>query len=281
MTKKHPSTPQRNPFVSQSDVVFLKLGGSLITDKTRAYTARRDVLARLAIEVRQALDAAPHLRLLVGHGSGSFGHWAAKPYGTRQGVQTLAQWSGYAEVAAAAARLNRIVADALLEAGILVLSVQPSASARCHDYALEYLDTCPIHAALAQGLVPLVYGDVALDDVHGGTIISTEDIFLFLADELQPARILLLGETPGVFNLDGAVISRITPGDLPTLQEGLAGSAGVDVTGGMADKVKHMAELVQRHPETCVHILSGTEPGLLTRVLLNADTSTGTLVTAR
>jgi hypothetical protein len=49
----------------------------------------------------------------------------------------------------------------------------------------------------------------------------------------------------------------------------------------MADKVKHMAELVQRHPETCVHILSGTEPGLLTRVLLNADTSTGTLVTAR
>jgi hypothetical protein len=62
---------------------FLKLGVSLVTDKTRAYTARHERLARLASEVRQALDAAPDLRLVVGHGSGSFGHWAARPHGTR------------------------------------------------------------------------------------------------------------------------------------------------------------------------------------------------------
>jgi isopentenyl phosphate kinase len=257
---------------------FLKLGGSLITDKTRAYSAHRETIARLASEVRQALDATPDLRLLIGHGSGSFGHWAAKPYGTQHGVHTPAQWRGYAEVAAAAARLNRIVADAFLEAGIAVLSVQPSASARCHDGRLEYLDTHPIHQALAQGLVPLVYGDVALDDVRGGTIISTEDIFACLADELHPARILLLGETPGVLSLDGAVIPHITPGDLPTLRSALAGSAGVDVTGGMAAKVAQMAALVQRHPETHAHILTGAEPGLLTRALLDPDLHVGTRI---
>ncbi len=257
-----------NPFISHSVVVFLKLGGSLITDKTRPYTARREVIARLSGEVHQALDAAPDLTLLIGHGSGSFGHWAARPYGTRQGVQTPTQWRGYAEVAAAAARLNRIVTDAFLEAGVPVLSVQPSGSARCHDGVLEYLDTRPVHTALARGLVPLVYGDVALDDVHGGTIISTEDIFLYLAGELHPARILLLGEVAGVLGPDGAVVPRITPADLPALRETLAGSEGVDVTGGMADKVACMVELVQRHPETCVHILSGAEPGLLARVLL-------------
>jgi len=130
--------------VSHSVVVFLKLGGSLITDKTHPYTARHATIARLAGEVRQALGAAPDLILLVGHGSGSFGHWAARPYGTRQEVQTPIQWRGYAEVAAAAARLNRVVTDAFLEAGVPVLSVQPSASARCHDGILEYLDTHPI-----------------------------------------------------------------------------------------------------------------------------------------
>jgi isopentenyl phosphate kinase len=260
---------------------FLKLGGSLVTDKTRAYTARHEHLARLAGEVRQALDAAPDLRLVVGHGSGSFGHWAARPHGTRQGVHTPAQWRGYTEVAAAAARLNRIVADAFLEAGVPVLSVQPSASARCHDYTLMYLDTRPIHAALAQGLVPLVYGDVALDDVHGGTIVSTEDVFVYLADELAPARILLLGEVDGVLDPAGAVIPCITPADLPTLREALTGSAGVDVTGGMADKVARMVELVQRHPEMCVHILTGSEPDLLARVLLDADLGVGTRITVR
>jgi isopentenyl phosphate kinase len=269
----------RNPFISQSVVVFLKLGGSLITDKSRAYTARHETIARLAREVRQALDTADDLTLLIGHGSGSFGHWAARPYGTRQGVRTPAQWRGYAEVAAAAARLNRTVTDAFLEANVPVLSVQPSASAHCHDGTLRYLDTRPIRAALARRLVPLVYGDVALDDVRGGTIISTEDIFLFLAGELQPARILLLGAVPGVVDPGGTVIPHITPADFPALQVALTGSAGVDVTGGMADKVARMVELVQRHPETWVHILTGTEPGLLTRALLDDALSAGTRIT--
>ena len=262
-------------------ITFLKLGGSLITDKSRAYTARQAVIARLAGEVRQALDANHDLALLIGHGSGSFGHWAAHPHGTRQGVHTPAQWRGYADVAAAAARLNRIVADTFLDAGVPVLSLQPSASARCHDGALTHLDIHPIRAALAQGLVPLVFGDVALDEVRGGTIISTEDIFLFLANALQPSRILLLGEVPGVLGPDGTVISHITPSDLPELQAALSGSQGVDVTGGMADKVARMVELVQRHPETRVHLLTGTEPALLTRVLVDDTSSAGTRITAQ
>jgi len=267
--------------VPQSVVVFLKLGGSLITDKTHPYTTRSEVIARLASEVRQALDTPSDLRLLIGHGSGSFGHWAARPYGTRQGVHTPAQWRGYAEVGAAAARLNRIVTDTFLEAGVPVLSVQPSASAHCHDCTLEYLDTRPIRAALARGLVPLVHGDVAFDDVRGGTIISTEDIFLYLAGELRPSRILLLGEVTGVLNPDGTVIPHITPADLTALRETLAGSEGVDVTGGMADKVARMIELVQRYPETCVHILSGIGPGLLARVLLDTALSVGTRIVAK
>ncbi|HET89374.1 MAG TPA: isopentenyl phosphate kinase family protein [Chloroflexi bacterium] len=257
---------------------FIKLGGALITDKTQPYTARHETIARLAREVRQALAAAPELRLLIGHGSGSFGHWAAHPYGTRAGVTTPAQWRGYAQVAAAAARLNRIVTDAFLQANVPVLSLQPSASARCHDGALQHLDIHPIRAALSHGLTPLVYGDVALDDVRGGAIISTEDIFVYLTDHLHPAHILLLSEVEGVLAANGLVIPRITGADLPTLQETLSGSAGVDVTGGMEDKVQRMVHLAQRHPGICVHILTGTIPGLLTRVLLDTTNVPGTRI---
>ncbi|MFN3762874.1 MAG: hypothetical protein ACK4WK_06715, partial [Anaerolineae bacterium] len=76
--------------------VFLKLGGSLITDKSSPYTPRPEVIRRLAEEVREALEARPDLELVVGHGSGSFGHAAAAPYGTRQGVRTPREWRGYA-----------------------------------------------------------------------------------------------------------------------------------------------------------------------------------------
>ncbi|MBN1319078.1 MAG: hypothetical protein JXA42_26580, partial [Anaerolineales bacterium] len=62
-----------------NNVLFLKLGGSLITDKTRRETPRFDVIKWLAAEVREALDRRPDLKLVIGHGSGSFGHFAAKP----------------------------------------------------------------------------------------------------------------------------------------------------------------------------------------------------------
>lgn len=264
--------------MGRPNLVFLKLGGSLITDKSVACTARHDVIARLARETRQALDAAPDLRLLLGHGSGSFGHWAAQPYGTRRGVHTADQWRGYAEVAAAAARLNRIVTDAFLEAGVQVLSLQPSASARCRGGALTYLDTRPVHAALNHDLVPLVYGDVALDETQGGTIVSTEDLFLFLAQELEPARILLLGQVEGVLDPQGDAIPRISPADLPTLRDTFAEADGVDVTGGMADKVARMTRLVERYPRVRAQILSGTRAGLLTRVLCDPAVRAGTWV---
>ncbi|MGD2177131.1 MAG: isopentenyl phosphate kinase [Anaerolineae bacterium] len=259
---------------------FVKFGGSLITDKRQAYTARGEVIARLAKEVRAALEADPELSLLIGHGSGSFGHWAAEPYGTREGVTTASEWRGYAQVAAAAGRLNRLVVDAFLEAGVPVLSLQPSASARCHDGRVTHLDTRPIHAALARRLVPLIYGDVALDDVRGGTIASTEDLFVYLADEMRPRRILLVGRVPGVLDRDGELISHITPADPPGLRGALSGSRGVDVTGGMQDKVARMVELVARHMETTVHIMTGIEPGLLTRALLDDALDVGTRIHA-
>lgn len=257
---------------------FVKLGGSLITDKNRAYTARHKTIRRLAEEVRQSLDAEPDLRLLLGHGSGSFGHWAAEPYGTRKGVTTPREWRGYAEVAAAAAQLNRVVTDAFLEVGVPVLSVQPSASARCRDGGLVSLDTRPIREALVHGLVPLVYGDVALDEVRGGTIASTEDLFVYLTDELRPDRILLLSRVSGVLDASDEVIPQITPASLPRLREMLSGSEAVDVTGGMADKVERMVELVARHPRTTVRILTGTKAGLLTRCLVDKEIEAGTLI---
>jgi len=260
---------------------FLKLGGSIITDKSRPFTARHDVVARYAEEIGQALEANPGLRLLLGHGSGSFGHWAAKPYGTRHGVGTPEEWRGYAAVAGAAARLNRLVTDALLEADVPVLTIQPSASARCRDGLLYHLETHPLRAGLACGLNPLVYGDVALDDVRGGTIISTEEIFVYLARELKPARILLIGRAPGVLDEEGQVIPRIRPADLPHLQDALKGSAGVDVTGGMADKVTQMVHLAQQQEAVTIHILSCDSPGDLTRALLDPTIEIGTRIVAQ
>jgi isopentenyl phosphate kinase len=252
-------------------LIFVKLGGSLITDKRKQATPRHNVLQRLAQEVRAALDADPGLRLLLGHGSGSFGHWEANEYRTQQGVRTAEEWYGFARVSAAALALNRLVVESFVDAGVPLLSLQPAASARAHEGQITRLETGPVHTALASGLVPLVFGDVAFDDVRGGTILSTEDLFAYLAEGLEPAWILLFGNAPGV--LDGArrIIPVITPANFGAFQEHVLSSGYTDVTGGMADKVRHMIDLVTRFPKLRVRIVTGLEPGNLRRALLDPE----------
>jgi isopentenyl phosphate kinase len=266
-------------------LVFAKLGGAVITDKAQPETARPEVIARLAGEIASALAGRPGLRLVLGHGSGSFGHVLARRYGTRQGVRSAADWRGFAEVAAVAARLNRLVAETLLAAGVPVWSLQPSASAHCRDGELVSLATTPVERALAQGLVPLVYGDVALDEVQGGTIISTEQILTYLARWLRPAQLVLVSAVDGVFEGDPLVdpaakpIPEIAVSNWTAVQAALGGSHATDVTGGMRAKVEEMVSLVRELPELTVRIISGERSGALETALLNpAKSSGGTVI---
>ena len=257
-------------------MIFLKLGGSLITDKTQENSVRWDVLKRLAQEIAQSkiINRQSAIPLLIGHGSGSFGHTAARKYGTRAGVHDAAGWRGFAQVSVAALRLNRMVADALHEAGVPVVSVAPSASLICADGVIQHMSTVLIQTSLAQGLLPLVMGDVAIDTVRGGTIVSTEEVFAYLAQHLPVQRILLAGETAGVYarfesqrSDDSAILEKITPANWDAIRAGIGGSRGADVTGGMASKVRDMLTLVQAHPHLSIQIFSGLMPGHVTRAL--------------
>jgi isopentenyl phosphate kinase len=259
--------------------VFIKLGGSLITDKRVENSFRESVVVRLAQEIHTALTVDPTLKILVGHGSGSFGHFAASRYKTVEGVYSQEEWRAFAHVATVAAELNTRVARVFDEAGLAVWRIQPSASALARDSELSQLSTWPIHAALEKNLIPLVYGDVALDEIRGGTIISTEKIFFYLAHQFHVDRILLLGEVEGVYNADGKTVSEITPQNYPQIQSALGGSAGTDVTGGMETKVSDMLKLVQSKPDLSIRILDGAKNNLLKETLLT-EASPGTLIHA-
>jgi isopentenyl phosphate kinase len=263
-----------------SNLVFLKLGGSLITDKTREETVRPDVLTRLAIEIKNAIEASSGLSLLVGHGSGSFGHVAAAKHGTRQGVHARSDWIGFAEVSSAAARLNGQVRQALVDAGVPAVTFQPSASAICEDGSIVALSIWQIEATLQEGLVPIVYGDVAIDTVRGGTIISTEEILTYLSEKLEPSSILLAGETEGVLDNNGALVSVIRSGNILDIRPVLGGSRGTDVTGGMASKVDGMVKLSKTQPSLQIRIFSGLIEGAVERCLTLEDPGIGTLISS-
>jgi isopentenyl phosphate kinase len=266
--------------------IFVKLGGSVITDKNHEATAFPDVLHALAREIAAARAARSDLALVLGHGSGSFGHFVGRRYQTHLGLRGSGGWEGYVQTAAAAARLNRIVTDIFLREDLPVVSIQPSASALCRSGEIISLDPRPIRTLLESGCVPLVYGDVALDTAQGFCIISTEVIFAHLARCLSPERILLVGIVDGVHTADpfnnptAALVPAITGENLAEVEALLGGSHGVDVTGGMLAKVREMHALAQAQPGLRIQILSGRQPGLLQDALLYSDKPIGTVIRA-
>lgn len=258
-------------------LTFLKLGGSLITDKTHPYTPRPERLDDLAAQIASALQEEADLRLVLGHGSGSFGHQAASRYDTRRGVSGPEAWRGFAEVWYQASALNRLVVEALHRAGLPAISLPASATVTTHDGKVFIWDIYPLQAALANGLLPVVYGDVVFDQVRGGTILSTEELFGHLAQRLHPERILLAGLEPGVwadFPARTRLLEELTPQGLAEQAPDLGGAAGSDVTGGMQAKVNAMLALLDQAPDLEALVFSGEEDGNVRRALLGGKPGT-------
>lgn len=259
------------------EIIFLKLGGSLITDKDTPYTPRIDKLNELALEIKTALDSNPGLLLILGHGSGSFGHTAAKKHGTRNGVQTNEQWHGFAEVKFQAAELTRHVIESLMNAGLPAISIHPSSSMVSDNRKVIHHNIVVLRKALDVHLLPVVHGDVAFDESLGGTILSTEDVFAFLAEQFSPTRILLAGIEAGVwadFPARTKLVKQIQLSDYEKMRAGIVGSASTDVTGGMKAKVEEMLELVRKNKGLSVQIFSAEEKGFLTRALNGENVGT-------
>jgi len=273
------------------ELVFLKLGGSLITDKTQPYTPQLDVIEDLALQVATSLQAHPNLRLVLGHGSGSFGHVAASEYRTRDGFFPRPSplihrerdetednyWKGFAEVWYQASALNRFVMKALHKTNVRAIALPPSTNVIASNGQVAIWETTSISMALAYGLVPVIYGDVVFDEIRGGTILSTESLFAHLARALNPERILLAGLEAAVwedFPARTRKIETITPGTFSQISQGVGKAAEADVTGGMESKVTEMLAVVQQNPGLRIQIFSGAEPGNIVRALGGATLGT-------
>lgn len=249
-------------------LVFIKIGGSLITDKNKPFSVKARALAIICDEVKKA--QASGKQLVVGHGAGSFAHVPAKKYQTHKGVQNEESYRGIAEVADVAAQLNRIVIKALLDAGVNAVSISPLSTMVAENHKLKTICTNSIEEALRLNLLPVVYGDQILDTVVGCTIFSTETVLGYLALHLkekgyQIERMIHCGQTNGVYDENGQTIPVITPNTIDMYAAAIGGSGGTDVTGGMEHKVMETLELAKQGIPGL--IIDGIEHGTLSEAI--------------
>lgn len=253
--------------------MFVKLGGSAITDKDKHATAKHMELARIAEEIASARQAKG-FELVVVHGGGSFGHVTAKKHGLADGFRTEEQKRGFAETHKLMVELNQMVCDEFLKHGVPAIGVPPIHLVLQDRKRITHFDTRPVELLLAEDFVPVLFGDVVFDIALNGSICSGDQIISYLAKELRPKQIVLGTDVDGIFTADpktdkkAELIEEVTNANLPEVLAALSGAKTHDVTGGMKGKV---SELIELSKSGDVLIINASKPGRFRDALLGKE----------
>lgn len=259
-------------------LLMLKIGGGVITDKKVRYGLKAKVLEQIVREVARAREELKETDLIIGNGAGSFAHFSAKKYGTAKGFNDARERLGAGWVRYDAVLLNQIVFEKLLGVGVPAFSFSASSMMQVNNDQVEKIVTGGVEKALEKGLVPLLYGDVMVDASKGATIFSTERIFDELAKKLVSkyanVRVIHISSEEGVL-VGEKVFSKITNSNYDQIKEALAGSEGIDVTGGMLHKIEACLGVAKLGIEST--IVSGLVRGRVAHALVG-DNVVGTKI---
>jgi len=255
------------------EVILIKFGGSLITDKKRPYTARKATIRRLAREISDVLKNNKEVKLVLGNGSGSFAHTSAAKYKTADGYSNDEGQFGFCVVQNDAIRINRICVEQFLKEEINVIGVSPNNIMQTEQKKLTKVYISNIEEMLKRGIIPFVYGDTVLDKKTGSCIYSCDQVIEVLADKLNKKKFLVkkiisVGDFPGVIDENEKIIPKIDKKIFEKLIENgaIKQSDKTDVTGGMKAKIETLLSETEKGRQSL--IVDGRKRGNLTKAIL-------------
>jgi isopentenyl phosphate kinase len=237
------------------------------------------VIERLGGEIGRVAAEKPY-RLIVGHGSGSFGHRMATRFGLAEGIRLPAQLTGISLTQERAAMLHRYVIGALSDAEARPFSIAPSSCVvAAAGKPVSFLDE-PLFLALDHGLLPVIYGDIAMDRQQVAAVCSTERLFEMIVPRLLERgwtvrRVVWLGETDGLYDAEGRTVPRVSAENFEEAARAIGDPAGADVTGGMRHRLETALSLAQLGIPSL--LANGLTPGLLERAVQGGPVP-GTLI---
>jgi isopentenyl phosphate kinase len=245
-------------------VSVLKLGGSVLTYKTRWFSFQEETALRLAMEIREA-GTVP----VIVYGTGSFGKAYARHY--RQG-QATADWGVFQLTTAAIRELGENLSRALHAQGVPHCLLPANAFFFRRDGQLGWDGPAPLDRLLRAGVAPVLCGDVLAEGRDRFRIISSDDIIPILAADMAVSSCVFVTDVDGVLDERGMLVAERSGAQQ---QVAVFGDQD-DITGAMDAKLA--AAVQSARAGTQAIIVNGLVPGRL-RAALRGEQVTGTRVT--
>jgi isopentenyl phosphate kinase len=247
---------------------IIKLGGSVITDKTKECSFRKDVMDNLAKSIKKAEQEA-----IIIHGAGSFGHILAKKYKLNKGYIERDQLHGFSKTHETVQRLNSMVLQSLQDNGIPAVSISPHSIVRLNDHKLLSMNYDVFKDYLKNKFIPVTFGDVVLDKKLSFSICSGDLLSLALVNHFKPKKMIFVIDEDGLYSSNPKIDkyaklikfgTRVDLEELTTSEDSHA-----DVTGGMGGKIETIKNISKKGVD--VVLLNGNKPDRLYKVLVGED----------
>jgi len=247
-------------------MILIKLGGSVITDKSNYKVFNKDRVARLCKEIKASGKDA-----VIVHGAGSFGHVVAKEFKLQNGYSNDSQIPAVTKVSHDMRVLNNMVMDSMIEAGINAVSIPPGACFEMEDGELVG-DASVLIGYLELGIMPVMFGDVILDVDKRFGIVSGDKVMETLASLFSPESVVFVSDIDGLYDKDPKANKNaklIETVDNDVLSKVATDITVDDVTGGVRAKMESMLRMTTPDRE-CI-LINGTVDGRLYELLSGKD----------
>ena len=201
--------------------VIVKLGGAAITIKdgepdtlnVDALVTCCDAIAEVAPLKKSSWSSFAEesaLRVIVVHGAGSYGHPQAKQYRVADGARDMdgdpVLREGVDKTKASVRKLCKLVCDELdsyLAPGVKLAPISPYGKfftvGKKLNRNLSRGGFDEVRAALMEGKIPVLHGDVVDDAEQGCAILSGDTLVECLTEEFKPKRVVFVSDVEGIF----------------------------------------------------------------------------------
>ncbi|KAN0039324.1 hypothetical protein ACTA71_001518 [Dictyostelium dimigraforme] len=195
---------------NKQQLIIFKFGGAYISKKEKLETIWKENIDNL-VYIIKTLSVDYNHKIILIIGAGSFGHHSANQYKVKYGHSSEAGnnnhellCEGILKTRESVTTLLEIVKKELVINGLNVQTMSPFSSWRTNNggdnVVQDNIDNISFSLNHFPKIIPILHGDVCLDNTLGCTIISGDTIIRELSYKLKPNKCIYVSDVNGVYD---------------------------------------------------------------------------------
>ena len=239
-----------------NNMILIKLGGSIITNKEKPLSARRKTIEKIVKYLKKINEP-----MIIVHGGGSFGHYWSVKYDMHT-KPMIYNMHGVSVVKNSMIELNKIILDIFLKNNLNPYCLPPTDFMIGNKPSIKKIKE--IKKMAKADLIPITFGDALWQRNKKTYILSGDKIMTYLAEILKPKLTIFALNEDGLYSdLKSKKLIREMIKEKPTMLENK-----MDVTGGMARKVEEATKIAKIGIK--VFFVNGNKPERIVKAVKNS-----------